>query len=250
MSPASIRFEEPDQDYDDLVPPSIFSLKRAGTVSTKDSYSTYGSSTAYSYYTSPSYNHDDDDDDDDDDVQNDASTYTSCGHSSLTSRHSIGVMERTNNKVEFLADCPSERSIAEESLAPSSHYTFEDDGNDQIIETKTKNRSLSLVWDRVNTIAHASSSRMANNNTDTDTADDEFQLPPGISKSDIMVTIDIDDEARSSRVEELDEDDLDVEILHHKRRNSEDSNPRKQCYRQCRDFEETVRQGILDDLTT
>ena len=92
-----------------------------------------------------------------------------------------------------------------------------------------------------------------NINTDTniDTTDDEFQLPPGISESDIMVPIDIDyTSSDHPGLKSWPKTIYTWNFLTNQRRNSGDNNPRKQCNRQHREFEETVHQGILDDLTT
>jgi hypothetical protein len=145
-------------------------------------------------------------------------------------------MERTVD-TEF-GSYGSGRTVDEETL-PSlpcvdENRIVEDDRSeyDRVIDTNTKNRSLSLAWERNNTVA--SSFRTVNTCNQNSVAIDACELPEGISKSHITVTIDIDDEARSSRVPELDED-LDREIRRKNRRTR-------------RKFEESVRQNILDDL--
>jgi hypothetical protein len=230
----AIRFELPDQGYDDkhILPPTHVSLKRKPSIA-----STYCSSTAYS--TSSSTSSQDDD------------SY----HSSITSRPSIGYMERSNNNNNNNNN--HRRRKEEERLYVEfiTNYSKDKDKNDTegyiTSDAETKTRSLSLdFWDHGSNNAQSSSSRMSSTNTCV-TTDGEFQLPIGISKADIMVTIDIDDEARSSRVEELDEDDLDVDVLHNTSTNNTNNSPRKQCHRGRRlEFEETVRDGILDDLTS
>jgi len=225
--------------FENITPPSAFPLKRAGTASTKDSHSTYDSSTAHSYYNFPSSNQGD--------TESGASTI-SYDTSSLTSRQPIGTME---NRVDTEFRSLASKGSVEEGTLPSLQSAVENDRveddrseHDDPIETKTKSRSLALAWDRGDPIAL--SFRAATNSNST--VDDECQLPEWISKSDITVTIDIDDEARSSRAAELDEENLDVEILHHVRHDSGEFSPRRQCHRKRRKFEETVRQGILDDL--
>mmetsp|Transcript_24990 Transcript_24990/g.54895 ORF Transcript_24990/g.54895 Transcript_24990/m.54895 type:complete len:377 (-) Transcript_24990:186-1316(-) len=264
-SPVTMRSDESYEYFNNIISPSSFSFKRAATESTKASNSTHDSQ-ANSYDDHPSYNQDGAESNS---TENDTSTHDgsqtfgstqdysqtdastiSNDNSSLTTRHSLGVMENENNMK--IVTNTSQVSMAEETMI-SLPFIPEDDSSefgdeefdDQIIETKTKNRSLSLLWDRGNTF---SSYRTANEKSIT--GDDECQPPDGICKSDITVTIDIDDEARSSRVEDLDEENLDVEILHHRRRDSGDSSPLKRCHRQRRKFEETVRQGLLDDLTS
>ncbi|MGK3742100.1 MAG: hypothetical protein ACI8RD_004455 [Bacillariaceae sp.] len=231
MAPMAIRFELPDQGYDDkyILPPTHVSLKRKPSTT-----STYCSSTAYSTSSSASWQDD-----------------GSC-HSSITSRHSIGYMERSNDNNNINKNhtrrIEEERPYVEFITNYSNKGEVKNDSEDSTTaEAETKNRSLSLdFWDHGSNNIQSSSSV---------TTDGEFQLPIGISKADIMVTIDIDDEARSSRVEELDEGDLDVEVLHNSNTdthcNSSNSSPRKQCHRGRRlEFEETVRDGILDDLTS
>mmetsp|Transcript_11816 Transcript_11816/g.23430 ORF Transcript_11816/g.23430 Transcript_11816/m.23430 type:complete len:452 (+) Transcript_11816:58-1413(+) len=170
----------------------------------------------------------------------------------LQSAHTMSTtrtMDQSND-AQYAPDL-RETPTEEESL-DLSHYTYVeereegDEYDDQIIETKIKNSSLSLKWDSGKSMAL--SSRIANK--EAVDIDYEFELPPGILKSDITVSIDIDDEARSSRVNELDEEDLDVEILHQERRNSGARSYRKLRHRHRREFEETVRKGILDDLTS
>ena len=207
--------------FESIVPPSSFSLKRNGTVSTKQSNGSYDSYTAYSsYFKFPSsYKKDD--------AESDISSFAS--------------FDRTIDN-EFA-------SLDDEETLPSLQRSVEnhDDNNehdDQIIDTNTKNRSLSLAWDQGNRVA--SSFRMVANKNSI--IDDICELPEGISKSDIMVAIDIDDDARSSRVAELDEEDLDVEILHHRKHDSGDFSPRKLSNEKRRKFEEAIQQGMLDDL--
>jgi len=212
-----------------MASPSILSLKRAGTMSTKESYSTNDCS-AYSYYNFPSYNQ-----------ENNKSgisaiTFDNC---SITSRRSLGAIEETV-VAESKSLVPKEFS-EQESLQSSQSAvkcdSVEGEYEDTIIETDIKNRSLSLVWDHSTTVTNNKS-----------VVNDACQLPAGISRSDIMVTLDIDDEALSSRAAELDEEDLDVEILHHKKQDSGDFSPHKQCHRNRRDFEKTIHHSILDDL--
>lgn len=213
--------------FESIAPPSVFSLKRAATGSTKNSGSTNDFSTAYSYYNFPSYNQDD--------TVSGASTL-SHDNGSFTSRRSTETMKGTID-AETL---PSLLSEDENDNVEDNSTEYDD----QIIETNTKNRSLALDWTRVRTVP-SSWRTVTNKNSVTD---DVCELPEGISKSDITVTIDIDDEARSSRVDELDEEDLDVEILHYERRDSGVNSPRKECHKQRLKFEETVNKGILDDL--
>jgi hypothetical protein len=140
-----------------------------------------------------------------------------------------------------------EEEILPSLLSGDENDNVEDDCteyDDQIIETNTKNRSLSLDWTRFRTVP-SSWRTVTNKNSVTE---EVCELPEGISKSDITVTIDIDDEARSSRVDELDEEDLDVEILHYEGRDSGANSPRKECHRHRLKFEETVTKGIHDDL--
>jgi hypothetical protein len=236
MAPMAIRFELPDQGYDDkhILPPTHVSLKRKPSTA-----STYCSSTAYSTSSSSTSSQDD----------------GSC-HSSITSRPSIGHMERSNNNNSNNNNNHT-RIIEEERpyVEFKTNYSKDQDKNDTedyiTSEAETKTRSLSLDFlDHGGNNVQSSSSRMSSTNNSV-TTDGEFQLPIGISKADIMVTIDIDDEARSSRVEELDEDDLDVDVLHNTHTNNANNSPRKQCHRGRRlEFEETVRNGILDDLTS
>ena len=235
MAPMAIRFELPDQGYDDkyILPPTHVSLKRKPSTA-----STHCSSTAYS----ASYSTSSQDDD-------------SC-HSSITSRPSIGYMERSNNSNNNSNNNHTRRIEEERPYVEFiTNYSKEEDKNDAEdcikSEAEIKTRSLSLDFrDHGSYNVQSSSSRISSTNTSVRT-DGEFQLPIGISKADIMVTIDIDDEARSSRVEELDEDDLDVDVLHKPYTNNTNNSPRKQCHRGRRlEFEETVRDGILDDLTS
>lgn len=233
MSPSSTLLRG---HFGNIAPPSCFPLKRVGTVSTKDSSSTHGSSVAYSYF--PTYNQDDA-------ISGDSTM--SYDSSTFASHHSRGAIKKTID-TEFTS-LASERSVEKEmSQCGVEIDSDEDDSNeydDQIIETNTKNRSLTLDWDRCR--SDASSFRKVTNNNRA--IGDEYVLPEGLSKSDIMVTIDIDDEARSSRAAELDEENLDVEILHrHRYQKSGEFSPRKQGHRRRRKFEEDVRQGIFDDL--
>lgn len=256
MTPPTLQFDDlshvPTKDYDSIVPPSIFSLKRSGTVSTKESntakeshsshdssaYSSTHDSSAYSYFKFPAYRYNEKD-----------NTRSSISYdSSITSRHSIRRMEKSNT-FEFIPDLSEESIAEEESLQPLQDMSEKEDEEcsyeDQVYETETKNRSLSLNWGDDQT----KTSSLMTFHRHKSIIDDEFELPTGISKVDIMVTIDIDDEARTSRVEELEEEDLDVEILHHEGCDSENNNV-KYCHRQRREFEETVRKGILDDLSS
>jgi len=218
--------------FESITPPSVFSLKRAATGSTKNSSTTNDSSTSYSYYNFPSYNQ-----------------HSGVSDGSTLSRSFTGTMEGTID-----TECKSiaSKRLDEEETLPSllsedENDNVEDDSteyDDQIIEANTKNRSLALDWTRVRTVP-SSWRTVTNKNSVTE---EVCELPEGISKSDITVTIDIDDEARSSRVDELDEEDLDVEILHYERRDSGADSPRKDSHRQRLKFEETVSKGIHDDL--
>eukprot|EP00531_Pseudo-nitzschia_arenysensis_P018743 CAMPEP_0116137600 /NCGR_PEP_ID=MMETSP0329-20121206/12330_1 /TAXON_ID=697910 /ORGANISM="Pseudo-nitzschia arenysensis, Strain B593" /LENGTH=336 /DNA_ID=CAMNT_0003632517 /DNA_START=27 /DNA_END=1040 /DNA_ORIENTATION=+ len=222
--------------FDNVTPPSVF-LKRATTTSTKESNLSYDSSTAYSsYFSFPN-------------SQNEASTLMSPDEdSSMSSQQSADSLE------DDYASLFSTRMVDDETL-PSLPSVFQKkeakkeriDYTDNILDTNTKNRALSLAWDRGKKVA--SSFRIGLNKNSI--VDDVCELPDGISKSDITVTIDIDDEARSSLAAELDEEDLDVEILHHTPRyDSGDFSPRKLAQRRRQEFEESVRQGILDDLSS
>ena len=139
-----------------------------------------------------------------------------------------------------------DESFVDDENSEANTVNALDDYDDHVTETKTTNGSVSLGWDHGRAVA--SSFRTVTNNHSA--VEDVCELPEGICKSDITVTIDIDDEARSSRVGELDEEDLDVEILKksHRKLDSGDFSPRKQNQRARVKFEETVQQGILDDL--
>ena len=106
MAPTAIRFELPDQGYDDkyILPPTHVSLKRKPSTA-----STHCSSTAYS----ASYSTSSQDDD-------------SC-HSSITSRPSIGYMERSNdNNNNHTRRIEEERPYVEFI----TNYNKEEDKND------------------------------------------------------------------------------------------------------------------------
>ncbi len=225
--------------FDSVNPPSVF-LKRATTTSTKESNLSYDSSTAYSsYFSFPN-------------SQNEASTLMSPDDdSSMSSQQSAESLE------DDYASLVSTRMVddATDETLPSLPSVFQRkevkkqriDYTDNILDTNTKNRALSLAWDRGNKVASSFRIGLKKNSI----VDEVCELPDGISKSDITVTIDIDDEARSSLAAELDEEDLDVEILHHTPRyDSGDFSPRKLAQRRRQEFEESVRQGILDDLSS
>lgn len=241
-------------NIENIASPSVFSLKRAGTMSTKESYSTkqsystkesYSSkgsystndSSAYSYYNFHSHNRDND---------KSGISVISFDNSSFTSRRSLGTIEKTvvTESESLLSIGSSEQESLQSSQSAVKCDSVEGDSSeyeDKIIETNIKNRSLSLVWNQGTTVA----STVAHNKS---VINDTCELPEGISRSDVMVTIDIDDEALSSRASELNEEDLDVEILHHRKQDSGEFSPRKECHRNRREFEETIRQSILDDL--
>eukprot|EP00536_Pseudo-nitzschia_multiseries_P002614 jgi/Psemu1/63742/estExt_Genemark1.C_350065 len=194
-----------------------------------------------------SYTHDD---------QNGVST-VSYDNSSLTTRRSTRTV-KTSDSVQFLHDV-SEASTYGESLT-SCRSTFDeqkeeenckeeeaaDEDDDQVIETNTKNRSLSLKWDTGNTLRL--SSRIAKDGT-FDTKN-ERELPAEVTESDITVNIDIDDEARSPLVAELDGGCPDNEVLQNTRHNHEASGTQRESHRQRREFEDAMRQRIFDDLTS
>ena len=192
------------------------SLKRSGTASTK--YSSSSNTECFSCSKSPS-------------IDSDFESYAS----------TIGY-DRRNYRVRSYAS--NGMSLGENTLQSlfesDSSYDESECNSYRTIEPTTKNRSLSLQWNCSNASTSQSQSKGI--------VDDACELPEGISKSDIMVTIDIDDEARSSRAEELDEENLDVEILHHKKRNSGENSPRKLCHGLRRKFEEDVLDGIIDDF--
>lgn len=313
--------------FENLTSPSSFSLKRAATLSTKESYSTNDS--AYSsYFNFPNYNQNHSPS-----IDSSIISYDESNDSALTSQYSMSTRgrtiasedksdftgrseeeeEETVPSLEYLDENENEEetvpslgystgSHIEEETVTSLSYLCENDNekesvpfleceivnhsdqnkdgeytdpileafsdeestvdddisetntevaisgyDDQIIETNTTNGSVSLGWDHGR--ANASSFRAAINNNSS--VDDVCEVPEGIFKSDITVTVDIDDEARSSRVGKLDEDNLDVEILqqkNHRKLDSGEFSPRKQNQRERLKFEETVQQGILDDL--
>jgi len=257
MTIPMIRFEPPSfapmKNYDNIIPPSVVNLKRTATASTKDSYSytTYETSRGdessikcgSSTYKYSSYIHD---------GQCDASTMTmSFDNNSVTTCHTGKTVKRSDG-VHFLPAL-SETRTTEESLSSSQAILNEpkedenqkdEEEDDQVIETNAKNRSLSLQWDIGNTMTL--SSRIAK--IESLDAGDKFELPDGVTKADISVTIDIDDEARSSRAAQLNAEDLDVEVLN----NAEDgtNSVQKKAYQQRREFEDEVQQSILEDLTT
>jgi len=155
------------------------------------------------------------------------------------------------NKKSECADPIIEALSENDSFVDEKSVTNSEDAQtdcqDDIIETNTSSGSVSLGWEHGRAVA--SSFRTVTNNKSA--VENVCELPEGISKSEITVTIDIDDEARSSRVGKLDEDDLDVDVLqqkNHRKLDSGDFSPRKQNHRARLEFEDTVQQGILDDL--
>lgn len=223
--------------FDNVTPPDVF-LKRATTTSTKESNLSYDSSTAYSSYFSNPFSQNDET------LTQDESISMSSSQQSLESKIeddyasllSTNLLEHDDETLPSLPSVFDKKKLKERI-----------DYLDNIPDTNTKQRQLSLVFDRGNKVA--SSFRIGSNKNSI--VDEVCELPEGISKSDITVTIDIDDEARSSLAAELDEEDLDVEILHHTPRiNSGDYSPRKMAQRRRQEFEEGVRQGILDDLSS
>jgi hypothetical protein len=137
-----------------------------------------------------------------------------------------------------------------------NNTAINEDGYDEDDEASTKTRKLSLMWDEAQVVARRGRNtdlkRLASRSNHKDCCD-TFQLPPGISKSDIMVTVDVDDEARSSRADEVNEGDIDFLSHHHHppRNESTDTssvnNTTPNKLRR-RNFEETVRQDMLNDL--
>ena len=132
-------------------------------------------------------------------------------------------------------------------------------------EASSKTRRLTLLWDEAQAVARrAGQSMPLDNLIPHHHACDTFELPPGITRDDILVTIDIDDTARSSRALEMVDEDMDVQprnrcdtgtVSHtssaytsstHQEASKLSQDTNQSAKR--RNFEEAVRQGIQDDL--
>ena len=206
------------QYFENVTPQSVLPFKRAATTSTKESNLSYDSS-AYSSY-----------------IHSGASTDTSLTSQQIEDDDYASLISTRLTEDETVASLPCEI----ENEIRKQHIDY----NDNILDTNTKNRSLSLAWARGNKVASSFRIGLSKNSI----VDDVCGLPEGISKSDISVTIDFDDEARSSLASELEEEDLDVEIVGHAKYHVGDDSSRKENLKARRNFEETVRRGILDDL--
>jgi hypothetical protein len=133
----------------------------------------------------------------------------------------------------------------------------DDDDDDQ---DSVRTRRLSLMWDEAQAVARRGKNldlgHLPRARGESPAA--AFELPEGITKDDIMVTIDIDDTARSSIEEEEEEEE---ETIPRQRCNtdtisntSSDRNSQQPSHGSStintkrREFEEGVQQAILDDL--
>ena len=181
----------------------------------------------------------------------------------------------------------------EEEEEDSAMQVSDHDSNEANDQDSAKTRRLTLMWNEAPAVArrgknldldHWTNGAMAATNQDEGAP--TFQLPEGITKDDILVTIDIDDEARSSlRADTYDEESaahITGAISNHPRRYRDaamshrcntdtisNMSSRNTSFNaastmasstqfsssaastrslQHRDFEESVRQGILDDL--
>jgi hypothetical protein len=150
----------------------------------------------------------------------------------------------------------------------ASHFetnTIPEEQDELEDHTSAKTRRLTLLWDEAQAVARRAGQSVALNNLiPHNHACDTFELPPGITREDILVTIDIDDTARSSHALEMAEEEMYVAPRHrcntdtisntssaytsstHQEASkiSQDSNQSTKRH----NFEEAVRQGILDDL--
>lgn len=192
--------------FEIVTPPSKLPFKRAATTSTTDSKTSHGNSDTWA---NSSWGHDDD----------------------------LGSFLSVDERQPSLP-CQVQNEL-QEQRKPTIDYT------DNILDTNTKTRTLSLAWDRGNKVASSFRIGLSKNSI----VDDVFDLPDGISKSDISVTIDIDEEARSSLAAELGDEELDVEVLEHAKYHTRNRG-RMESLKQRRKFEDSVKEGILDDLSS
>ncbi|KAG7342992.1 hypothetical protein IV203_020937 [Nitzschia inconspicua] len=137
--------------------------------------------------------------------------------------------------------------------------SIDEDYNDDRDSVRT--RRLSLMWDEAQAVARRGKNldlgHLPHARGESPAA---FQLPGGITKDDIMVTIDIDDTARSSLfcstwwekeqeppTHRCNTDTIsNISSCHRSRQESHGSSPTFDCSRY--DFEQGVQQVILDDL--
>jgi hypothetical protein len=141
-----------------------------------------------------------------------------------------------------------------------------DEEETSVGQDSARTRRLSLMWDEAQAVARCGKNmdlgriRHKNGQSHPHT----FQLPVGVSREDIMVTIDIDDTARSS-ILSTENESLDEKVLPHHHcltdtiSNTKSDHASHQTSNDCstttsatnskrRAFEQAVEQGILDDL--
>ena len=202
-------------------------LKRAGTTSTKDSNTFHDSSSSSTTFSFPSYH------------EENWKAYGKWTDSSESHQDDLG--SHPSTPLTYDETPPKLPCQVQNELRRKEKIDY----TDSIPDKDTKKRTLSLAWDRGNKVASSFRIGLSKNSI----VDDVCELPDGLSKFDITVTIDIDEEARSSLAAELGDEELDVEVLEHARYHTGNCS-RMESLKQRRKFEDSVAEGILDDLSS